>query len=106
EDACQAGGGVLADAVTDHGDVRDPHRHPEAPEDVLKREEGRLRGQSALEEMRALNPAKLAKGFPRHLGQRRRGLLEEPPEERLLLMELAAHAAVLGTLPGEEERDL
>jgi hypothetical protein len=107
EDAGQASGHVLAEAVPEHR-LR-PHAplHPETRQRVLDGEEGRLGETGLLEEP--------ARAFPRESAPqvepaqvRREDLqagVESLPVHRLALVQPASHAGVLRSLTGKKEDD-
>ena len=106
----EAGRDVLADAVADHR--RGPHApaHPQPGQRVLDHEERRLASQAAELAVRRLAPAVAAgcssggrRSRPRCGARQLGAAVDRLAEDRLGLVQLAAHAGVLRALPGEHE---
>ncbi len=108
EQPADRGGDDLADAVADQDARLDAPAEPELRGGVLQGEQRRLRVAGLVDHLGVLGGAQ-----DEVLHRPADGLREQPvagvqvlPEDRVRVVQRAAHSRVLGALPGEEQRDL
>lgn len=109
EHARQARGDVLADAVPGHGARLDAPGLPLPGQGELHAEQRGLGELGLPQPLRGLGTLRAehqgAQILPEVRGEQLRAAVELGGEDRLLAVQAAGHAGVLGALPGEEERD-
>ena len=106
EHAGDARRGVLAHAVTEHGSRTHAPTPPQFCQRPLQGKHRRLCVRRVpFHARRVRAPEQAEQGGVQMIAQQRRTLVDRRAEDRLGLVQLAAHAGVLRALSGEQERD-